>query len=919
MKLLSFFILLFITVPFHAQRCNVYGTITDAITGAPISDAIISAKVNGSTYSAVSDSIAHYRLAVSSGVNFILKLSHLNYKMATKLIQVGNDDIEINFKLMPRVNELEEVIVHSASLAQTNDTTIYYTSAYKVNEDATAYDLISQRLPGIVIRDGKLEAHGETVKEVLVNGHEFFKSDITLALKNLPADIVSQVQLFDQMSDYSQLTGFDDGSLRKVINLVTKASMRKKMVGKTYAGYGLDDYYQAYGMLNWFNNDQQLSFFLQSNNISEQDFSMIDLLTTSGTGMNAAPQQSPYDKGSSDNTFHPATSSDISDLMVGGYAYGETTSHAIGANYSDEWGSDAQLSFSGHYVFNNAKNDAEYDIQDDYYDEGTNTNLQLQRVNTDNTNHRFNAKLEWKISENDRMTWRPSFLFQNQDEIASMEIAEEDRLTGDVSDLMTQDQQTEQKALSTSHELMYIHRFGQSDKSVSIDAKLSYDDTEEELELQLSNLSDFSDTRQHTWSDNRSINIAAVGSYIQSIGNNWQLKLDAGFSVTYREIRRNTQLSQDNEFTLEVDSALSGKTTSDYGGFLAGCVVAYNHRHLKLAGGVEYHAYRMSNWNDIIHKTSSVGAWLPFLQFRWQWGARQSNQFFMHYKMEQTFPSTQQLQDAINNTNPTVSIRGNIGLKPTRTHSIAMRILMPNIATSQLLVFFANVDVTQDYIASKRSTAGGALGAAEQRSQMLSYVNSNGYYSTSALVAYGFPLNIIGSNVNLSTLLRFSHIPGYWESDKSFNKQIKWDTGITIGSTKSEAIDFVIDCQLKFLNDKNESHPLLDVNYWALSYGGQLKWKIGQKWSMMTECGQTSYFGLDIDDMDAIIWNTSISYKLLKKRRGELKLSCDDILNQNNNFTFQTNELFRRKTVSNIIGRHMLLTFTYNFNINNPK
>lgn len=914
MKLLFSSILFILATACHAQVCRIYGTVEDAASGRPIPDATISTKVNGQTIFVVADTLAGYTLTVPYGSNYLLKVSHLNYKGVSKLIHVDNDDIEIHFRLTPRTNELGEVVVRANALGQANDTTIYYTSAYKTNEDATAYDLISQKLPGIVVRDGKLEAQGETVKEVLLDGQEFFKSDITLALKNLPADIVSQIQLFDQASDYSQMTGFDDGSRRKVINLVTKTNMKKNIVGKAYAGYGIDDYYQAYGMLNWFNNNQRLSFFLQDNNISEQDFSMIDLLTTSGTGMNAAPQQSPYDKGSSDNTFHPSTSSDISELMVGGYTYGETTSRAVGVNYSDKWGKDEQVVLSGHYVFNNAKNEADYDIQDDYYDEETNTSLQQQRVNTDNSNHRFNAKISWNVNENAQMTWRPSFLYQRQDETASMEISEEDRLTGNLSQLMEQDQQTKQEAYSTSHELMYIHRFGQSGRSVSFDAKISYDNTEEELDLQLNNLADFSDTRQHTWSNNTSTGFAAVGSYIQNIGKNWQVKVDAGWSITYRDIKRNTQLSQDAELALAVDSALSGKTSSDYGGFLAGGVIVYSHRHLKLAGGTEYHAYRMNNRNDITNRNTPTGVWLPFMQMRWQWGARKNNQFLVHYKTEQTFPSTQQLQDAINNTNPTLSIRGNIGLKPANTHSIAMRMLLPSTSTGRLFVFFANIDVTQDYIASKRSTAGGALGAAEQRSQMLSYVNSNGYYSTTTLVAYGFPLNFLGSNINLTSLFRFLQIPGYWESEKSYNRQIKWDTGITIGSTKSEAFDFVIDCQAKYLNDKNESHPLLDVDYWTLSYGGQLKWRIGQKWTIMTECGQTRYFGLDTHEMDAVIWNTFLSYKFLKKRSGEIKLSLDDIFNQNNNFNLQTNELFRRKTVSNIIGRHMLLTFTYNLN-----
>ena len=223
----------------------------------------------------------------------------------------------------------------------------------------------------------------------------------------------------------------------------------------------------------------------------------------------------------------------------------------------------------------------------------------------------------------------------------------------------------------------------------------------------------------------------------------------------------------------------------------------------------------------------------------------------------------------------------------------------------------------QNYIANKRSIAGGALGAAESRSQLLSYVNTNGYWSASGLLAYGFPLHLIKSNINISSLLRYSHIPGYWEANKSYNNQFNWNSSLTIGSNISKAVDFVVDFNLQYLNDKNASHPLLDVNYWTFSFGGQLNWQFLPHFKLVAECGRTAYYGLGTNDMNAVIWNMALAYKFLKNNAAEVRLSCDDILDQNNCFTQQTNELFRRKTVANVIGRHAMLTFTYNFNTYN--
>ena len=334
------FLSLMALVSISVAAYTLSGVVTDAETGVPVEAASVSFKVKGKVHTAMTDSLGLYSFSLEDDSRFVAKVSHNGYHAQTRLIIIGKSGKEkADFSLKAKDNTLNEVVVNAdaARVAQRNDTTVYFANAYKVNSDATAYDLISQKLPGIGIRDGKLEAHGETVKEILIDGKEYFKSDITMSLKNLPADIINEIQLFDKVSDYSRLTGFDDGSRRKTINLVTKKGMDTSLFGKAYAGYGLDNYYKAYGMLNWFDGDRQLSVFAQANNTSEQNFSMIDLLSTTGSSMNTAPQQSPYSKGSSDTSFHPATSNDISDMMVGGYSAGETTTKAAGANFSDVW------------------------------------------------------------------------------------------------------------------------------------------------------------------------------------------------------------------------------------------------------------------------------------------------------------------------------------------------------------------------------------------------------------------------------------------------------------------------------------------------------------------------------------------------------------------------------------------------------
>ena len=59
-----------------------------------------------------------------------------------------------------------------------------------------------------------------------------------MATRNLPPDVIDKIQVFDDLSDQSKFTGFDDGNRVKTINIVTKKNMRKGYFGKFVGGDG---------------------------------------------------------------------------------------------------------------------------------------------------------------------------------------------------------------------------------------------------------------------------------------------------------------------------------------------------------------------------------------------------------------------------------------------------------------------------------------------------------------------------------------------------------------------------------------------------------------------------------------------------------------------------------------------------------
>ena len=78
-----------------------------------------------------------------------------------------------------------------------------------------------------VDKEGNIKAQGESVQKVLVDGKEFFGNDPKLATKNLTADMIESVQVFDDMSDQAKFTKIDDGSRSKTINIKLKKDRNK--------------------------------------------------------------------------------------------------------------------------------------------------------------------------------------------------------------------------------------------------------------------------------------------------------------------------------------------------------------------------------------------------------------------------------------------------------------------------------------------------------------------------------------------------------------------------------------------------------------------------------------------------------------------------------------------------------------------
>src|SRR6478609_10636925 len=245
---------------FAQEKGNIRGSLIDTAMKQPVGDATITImKASDSslvTFSR-SNSKGDFTVGYLERGKYRVLITHVTYKNVSRFFEINEATKNVDLGYIPLTNksamlDAVQVVQEAAPVTMKNDTVEYNAGSFKTKPNAVVEDLL-KKLPGVQVdKDGKVKANGQEVKKVLVDGKEFFGNDPKLATKNLPADAVDKVQVFDRKSDQSRFTGFDDGNSEKTINLTIRPDRKNGLFGKATAGAGNKGLYQGNVNLNSF-------------------------------------------------------------------------------------------------------------------------------------------------------------------------------------------------------------------------------------------------------------------------------------------------------------------------------------------------------------------------------------------------------------------------------------------------------------------------------------------------------------------------------------------------------------------------------------------------------------------------------------------------------------------------------------------
>ncbi len=274
-----------------------YGTITGVVLDAdrqPLIKATVSlVAATDSTvlsYSLTDDAGKFKLIRIPTQRDLILYITHVNSSPFHHEIRLKPKEELALDTIRMSGNNLDEVVITQVAPIRLNGDTLEYKAEYfKTRPNANVEELL-QLLPGLQVNvDGTIYYQGRQVSAVRVNNKDFFAQDLILATRNLDASLVDVVQVIKDKGD-SKREILDDSELPIVINLKTKKEFVKADFGKFYGSGGTRDRYESGALINTFRDTLQISFIGYANNLSRQGFDYSELAQYGG--MNRAENNS---------------------------------------------------------------------------------------------------------------------------------------------------------------------------------------------------------------------------------------------------------------------------------------------------------------------------------------------------------------------------------------------------------------------------------------------------------------------------------------------------------------------------------------------------------------------------------------------------------------------------------------------------
>jgi hypothetical protein len=914
--LLSFLLIVGVT----ASAQPITGRVIDSAAGKGLAFATVSlVKASDSvlvTFS-VADSGGRFRLAGVSQGQFLLSVSYAGFVPVWKPVSGGSAVGEI--ALVPVGLREAQVVGRRPPVEINNDTLEFNSENFKTQPNAVVEDLL-RKMPGVTIEsDGSVKVNGQTVRRVLVNGKEFFTGDVKMATKNLNADAVDKVQVFDRKSDQASFTGVDDGNSEKTINLKLKKDRNNALFGKLTAGGGAgwadgggnEGRFDGQANINKFKGDEQLSFIGMGNNTNRQGFSLMDVLNFTGElsrGMRNGGG------GVQIQMSDPSSNNGLPVTGLGQNQQGVATTLAGGLNYNNTWDK-GRTNLNANYTMSHIRlvTDKESTIQNllpgNVYSTMDSSHTE-QSVEQQRLNVIFDQQVDSSLSV--RLT--PSLTWQHSDK-TERSLYRSALPDGGLLNNGFSHSGSLPGAFNFTTDALVRKKLAKKGRTVSVDLNVAYNHSTS-AGSQVSDNMFYAGGGMSDSALNQSLLREAI---TRSVGGNITYTEPVGrrsllaFSGFY-----NASTGSSNKQTFDLDPGtgkhdlynglLSNDFSSDYRYTGGGISFRSNQRKLTITAGANMQAATLGTVDNSGGKTirQSFTDVLPNVILQYAFRSTKNLRFI--YTTNTVQPSVTQLQPVADLSDPLNIRTGNPDLRRTNNHQLSFNYFTANPGERTNLMAMISYTASSNAIVESDSVS--PVGA-----RVITPVNADGVRNLIGDLDFGFPLRKIFSRVELGSFVSYGRNISFLNGLRNVIASTTIGPRVSFDYSRDDKIDVELTAAVSLYTGKYSLQPVLNTRYMRQNYGanatGYLPWRISvhSEFNVILNTGRTDGYNTTIP-----LWNASIAKALLKNDRGELKFGVMDLLNRNTGITRSVNQGNILDEQYNVLRRYFLLSFTYSLN-----
>ena len=927
------------------SKWTISGKIADSETKEPIPAAAVRVMEADSTFITgdATSELGIFIIKPEKGGDMIVKISSIGYKTVFRNITLDkkNRSAALGTILMePDAIALAgaTITAKAAKVEVKEDTFVYNAAAYRV-PDGSYLESLVEKLPGAVVDEsGNITINGKQVKQIRIDGKDFFKGDNSAAMNNLPADIVERIQAYEKKSDYTEMTGIDDGNEETVIDLKLKQKLKRAWFSNIDLSVGNHHRYANQLFATGKTENSRISFFGNMNNVGGRGFG------GGGPGFRRGGSGLTANKNGGFNGF-----------WNNGLKEREAHFFEIGGNIRYGYtGTDNQSrSNTESFLTNDRSSFANSRSKSISHNRSFSASLNLKWNPDSLTTLQFRPNFNYSNSDNSSSSLSATFNSNPYDVVAapldSMFRSMTDALDvpGALADIAVnrngRNSFSKSNNVSTNGELNIMHRFHRPGRNISLRASGSYSNSHN-LSFSLSDIYYYQRTErrinnQHSVSPSKNWDYSLRLSYTEPLAKN--LFLQGSYTYQHRYQDQNRTLYQLDSldgygrggnaplyplgYLPSEDSLLLAKSieNSRYATYhndihTYNLGVRYVNQLINFNAGVNLETqhtkldYQKNMLDTIV--TRNIVKVSPNVRFRYN--ISKVSRFEFNYRGNSSQPSMTDLLDVTDTSDPLHITKGNPGLKPSWTNNLNTEYSNYWRTSQSALRLRAGYSNTQNSISSA-VTYDEETGVRTTRPE-----NINGNWNANIFALFNSSFGD-DSPFSFFTLTDYSYTKsvGFLSvSGGNSEKNTMRTSNISQrlrGSFRTGLFEFGVNGSINYEHSHSALQTNANLNTTRFAYGANLQYTTPFGLSLATDVGMHSRRGYNDDAMNTneLLWNAQISQALTKSKAATISLQFFDILHRQSNISRSINAQRRSDTWSNAINSYFMLHFICRLNV----